>query len=859
MRKLFLILLGLFYAIGGAWAQSDEPWYVGKPIVDIEFEGVEFVPLGELEDLVAPYLGMPFQDELYWELEERLYATEYFESMIPEAIPANEERTELVIRFGVTERPIVNEVFVEGNSGVRRIDILDSIILRRDSVATRTQLRLDEEAIRNLYLEKGFADISVVGAISEPDASRRVDITFTITEGSQTRVSALIFEGISFASESTLRGQMTTKPQGLFNSGVFQEANLALDRQSIERYYHDRGYIDAQVVDVARSEVLNEQGRKELTLTFYIEEGEQYVFGGIEFDGNELYSDEELGELVSHGIGKTLNRTRLEADFLRIYDLYFNNGYLRNEFNQGERRDESQRSIIFTLAIVERERAHIENIVFEGNVKTKDHVLRREIPIETGDVFSKEKVVEGLQNLYNLQYFSSVQPIPTQGSEDGLVNLTYVVEEKRTTQIEFGGTYAGTQSGGFPIIGNIGWTDSNFRGEGQSINSRISVSPTDQSVSFGFRENWLAGRRWNGSIDLSFNHSTDSGEPQDILGPVFDYSDENRVPDPFDGQWVYADSGEVAAPADITDGNIEDGTIVTDYEYALENGTATSTILSGYTMEYEKYDIAMSLSTGYTFYTRLGRILANGGMRFSFQRVSYDDTQYRPYDETLYENLRVWKPVPRLWTSLGWDTRDFVYNPTTGFYLNQSFSYVGGIFPSTIDYLKSTTKAQGFATLFDVPIGESFDLKGIFAVGTSMNVIFPQFDGEFTPGSETLFTDGMQVARGWDPVTNNELIFDNWIELRMPIAEQYLWLDWFASATAPLANRVDFNDPDNGLASLESYLFSLGANLRFTIPGLPIGLYLAKRFEVVNGAVEWKDGNAWDTLDFGVTFTANPF
>ena len=132
-------------------------------------------------------------------------------------------------------------------------------------------------------------------------------------------------------------------------------------------------------------------------------------------------------------------------------------------------------------AIVERPRAHIENITVKGNTKTKDKVILREIPLEPGDVFSKAKFVEGIGNLYNLQYFTTVTPETPRGSTDGLMDLVLNVEEGKTADISFGLSFSGTAN--FPISAQIKWTEKNFMGTGQTLGLDSTFSPDPAEAS----------------------------------------------------------------------------------------------------------------------------------------------------------------------------------------------------------------------------------------------------------------------------------------------------------------------------------------------------------------------------------------
>jgi outer membrane protein insertion porin family len=262
------------------------------------------------------------------------------------------------------------------------------------------------------------------------------------------------------------------------------------------------------------------------------------------FRGNQVFSTERLNELVKQKPGGLINMTRVEQDFQRVADLYFENGYIFNTINREIIRDEEKKTLSFVVTIVERNRAHIENILIKGNKKTKDFVLYREIPLEVGDVFSKKKVVEGLQNLYNLQYFSSVTPETPPGSADGLMDLIINVEESSMAEIMFGLAFGGSSE--FPVSANFRWTDRNFLGRGQTLGIDLTASPIVQTLSFNFLEKWLFGKRWSGGADFTIQHSKSSGIPQDILYPIFNGSKpgEDAFPDPFTGEYVYSSNGK---------------------------------------------------------------------------------------------------------------------------------------------------------------------------------------------------------------------------------------------------------------------------------------------------------------------------
>lgn len=883
MKKIGFLLLFFSFFVAGMNAQEDPNWYVDKPIVDIRFNGLKNISESELDGIVAPYIGEEFSDELFIELQSSLYALDYFEMFTPNAIPGDENYNSIIIEFDVEERPVVERIELRGNQSLRDGEILDAVLLKPGDMVNKTKIQLDAEAIKELYIERGYPNAEVGGEVETDEKENSAVVFFNITEGKQTRIQEIQFSGNSFASDSTLKRLMETKTQSLFSKGVFQESKLAQDLRNIETYYWENGYIDAEVIDVKReikTEEEEEEERNFLVLIIYIDEGEQYIYGGMEIEGNSLFNDEELLSEVRLRPGEVLDKMKLEADFLRLADVYYNEGYIYNQITKDPVREEEENVVFYKVNVIERGRAHIENIIVDGNTKTKDFVITRELPFETGDVFSKEKIMEGLQNLYNTGLFSVVTPTTPMGSVEGLVDLVINIEEAKTIDFNFGVTFSGA-AGSFPVLGFFKWTDRNFLGMGNEISAGVELAGVSQKLTFSFNQNWLFGRRWNWGADLSVEHALERNITQDILSPVFSAQDPNAVPDPYEGYYVFSsdtdidDDGEIdyksgeQYPGIPDEQAIEEYNLVTDYKYALQKGIL---IDDAYLMDYHSVNFSIGLNTGYQWFTRVGRIGASTGARTSLEFLTYDDTLYRPYNPTTRVNLDNWLFTNKIWTNFSWDTRDYVMNPSSGFHLNQNFQYVGGFLFGVTNYIRSSTKAEFFIPLFNVQVTENWNWKLVLALHSDFAILLPQYrryetdDGTKAWGwgnelrdDDYLYIDSMQIARGWGWKSGGMSRWNNWIELRMPIFEEFLWWDFFFSGTAMWDENADMKG-----MTLDDFMFTFGGGFRLTIPGFPMGFYFAKRFRTNDGAVEWQTGNIGGTapgkgIDFVISFTYEIF
>jgi outer membrane protein insertion porin family len=824
MRKWILIVL--LCCASRAFAQDD--WYLGKPIADFQFLGLESVSEAELRPVVRPYIGQDFSLETFFEIQDKLYALDYFELIEANAEPGDAERSSVIVQFRVKEKPTVEDIVVEGNRRLRRGEILDRVLLKKGDMVSQAQATLDAQAIRDLYLEKGYSD-AMVSTELEPSEGNTVLVKFLINEGVQTAIRTISFSGNNFASESTLRRVMKTKQQSLFSSGVFQESKFEEDMKAIADYYGERGYVDARIETVDRSVERDEkEGKNYLNITIYLNEGEQWTYAGMDFDGNQIFTDETLREQVRQTPASILNRTKLEADTQRVADLYFENGYIFNLIDRSETRDEKKKEIAYTIHILERDRAHIENILIKGNDKTKDYVILRELPFEEGDIFNKKKVVQGLLNLYNLQYFTAVQPETPQGSAEGLMDLVINVEEGSTASINFGVTFAG---GDYPISGLLKWQENNFLGRGLTIGTNVEVSTLRQLISFNFEEPWLFGYRWLGGASFSFEHAIVPRVAQDILFPVYN-----------------GDEDELAAPDPYEDYD--------EWREAIDDGES---IPEQYTMDYELWKLAFGISTGYRYFTPLGWLGVRSGLSTSWERITYDDTLYRPFDPVIRDGHDRWKNVNKLGVTLYWDKRDYFLNPSKGWYAAQGATFALGFPLGTRQYIRTDSTLEGFLTLVDVPVTDSWNFKMVLAAHSGLSLILPQFgqDTAVAITNDLLYVDGWNIARGWDLERDKYALWDNRLELRMPISEQLLWWVFFFDAVAAYDTVADMKG-----MHIDDFLFSFGGGLRFSIPQFPIRLYLAKRFNTVGGVGQWQDGELFPgslKLDFVISIGGDTF
>ncbi len=784
--KLLSAILLLIVSFSAFAQEEDGEWYWEKPIAEITFDGLKTVKKSELNGVVSSFIDKPFNEETYNELLDRLYALDFFDDVEPYAMPAKKSG-EVLLTFHVVEKPVIASINFSGNKEIRNGELREKINSKSSDIYVESKILMDERLLRENYIQKGYMNATVTHKIEETPAG--IKVTFLIKEGAHVVITKISMQGNTIVSERTLKNKMTLKESGLFKDGAYQKSTLEADKQKILAYYGERGYIDAAFIDVVLSTEFNEaKNRDELSIDFIIQEGSQYVFNGVTFTGNEVFSDEKLQSYIKLKKGDVFNMTKFQEQMMALSNLYYENGYMSLESAMVPEKDTDRHELGYKIHLVEHTRSHIENVIIKGNSRTKEYVIRREIPVEPGDVFSSDSIMNGYRNIYNLQYFSSVMPEYQSGSEENLVDLVFNVEEQSTTSFQFGLTFQGNGLAAsnssvalpFSLYGKL--ENSNLFGEGRSISAGTNLSPTEQSIDLTYGQNWIGSLPISYSQSLSFRHSSSSVLRLDIS---------------------------------------PDGELETDYHY----------------LNYEGWSASLGTSFGKRWTPNYAILSVAAGLTNTLTNYQYDEGNFIPLDSgvALYANR--WGLTNSIWTSFSVDNRDINYDPTKGWFASERLSWYGFI-PNVESefFLKSDTKLEGYLKLCDFPVTEKFNLKIVLAAYTGFTNIF-QFSDFFSDSSKC-YVDGMFNGRGWTGIYNSakgKSMLSNILELRVPLVPGYIGLTGFFDAVAV---KPDLQAMCNSL-SMNDFYFSFGPGLKFLMPQFPLHLLFAWKFRVQDGVASF--------------------
>lgn len=404
----------------------------GKIIRDITFTGLENVSYKMLRNITNTYKGVVCTDYVLTVLQAKLYALEYFEIIEAYVIRARQQDPNgVIVHFEVIEHPFISEIVLTGNvffSKDSLLIFLGAAGLNKDSFQSYTSIEFAENAIHKAYEECGFSDIKIETSESL-NRNGTYTLTFNINEGYRSIVENIRFEGNTVFSEEELRRCLINQSRGVYNTGLVRDVDFNEDVTALGNYYKDRGYIDISWYNRPDITVTRTQGNTRfLTIVYRItNEGRQYIFGGFNISGNRALSNAELSALVQSKPSEVFNYSIYQNDINRIYDWYFNAGYIAVIIQNDEQKD--GRFFSYRLRITEGDLFYVENIIVMGNRRVSTETIRENIPLAPGDVCSRIKIVTGIQNLINMNYFINVIPEVVAGSRDDRVILVITVQE----------------------------------------------------------------------------------------------------------------------------------------------------------------------------------------------------------------------------------------------------------------------------------------------------------------------------------------------------------------------------------------------------------------------------------------------
>ena len=410
-----------------------------------------------------------------------------------------------VVVVSVVENPLINRVAFEGNTEVKSDTLSAEVQLKPRSLYTRARVQADVQRVLDVYRRQGYYATQVDAQIIELD-NNRIDLVFEIREGPETKVVGINFIGNQSFSDSELRGVVTTTESSILDflkpTSVYDPDRFNLDRELLRRYYLKNGYADMRVVSAVAD--VDREG-KGFFLTFTIDEGALYHFGGVDVEATlpSLNSGTLRSKLLTTP-GDTYNAEAVDKTVEALTVSVAEQGYAFGQVRPRIDRDPVTRTISVVYVVEQGPRVYIERINIVGNYRTEDYVIRREFRVAEGDAYNKVMVDQAKQRLMILGFFKDVKIGKEPGSAPDRVILTLNVEEQSTGELSFAIGYSSNEG----VIGEVSYTERNLMGTGQFLQVKVTGSFVSGSVDVSWTEPRFLDRNISFGVD-AFIRNTD--------------------------------------------------------------------------------------------------------------------------------------------------------------------------------------------------------------------------------------------------------------------------------------------------------------------------------------------------------------
>jgi len=416
----------------------------------------------------------------------------------------------VVLTFIVKERPTVRKIIVEGNSKIKLDDINEVLDLKLNGILDLGAVKSNVEKVKQAYVEKGFFLAEVTyGLKPVEDEPGKVDILIIISEAAETVVRKITFIGNQAFTDEELRKHMITRVGGYLSvitkraGGVFNKEAFGGDFQMLKQFYSDKGYLDAQVKD---PELSLSPDRRFVYVTIPVDEGPQYRIGRIRAKETlprgekALYDERTLAESIDPILreGDVASMGKIQTIIQDIERRYKDAGHAYVNVIPDARQDKENLKLYMTLEVGKGPLVYIERINISGNDKTSEKVIRREMMLREGDLYSETGKELSEFNVMRLGYFNAATLSTSQGSAEDRIVLNVEVTERLTGTFQVGAGFSTIEN--FVLQAQIQYD--NFLGRGTTVTLVAQVSSLRRLFNLAYVTRHFLDSRWNFSFNV---------------------------------------------------------------------------------------------------------------------------------------------------------------------------------------------------------------------------------------------------------------------------------------------------------------------------------------------------------------------
>lgn len=573
--------------------------FEGKNITEVavRYRGAKTVDEARIRNLISTKAGTQYRAE---RLDNDIKTL--FESGLIDDVRFLAEPVGNGVRViaDVLTRPAINGVGFVGNTIFKDQKLAKETKLKAGGAMSDSDILEARRNLEKYYQGYGYPDVLITHRTQDTGQAGLSDLIFVIDEGAKNEVRKIRFEGNTVFTTPELKKEMKTKEKGWFSwltkSGRFESYQLDEDLDAVLDYYRSRGYLRASSPGMRRDPV----GDGRVDLVIPISEGDKYTVDGVSFGRMTVFKPEELYPSMTLNGGDAYSSSKMRDDIKTIRSFYGSRGYA-DAVVSPDIKDAGPNRVTVKYLITEGTRFKVGRVNIQGNTKTKDKVIRREVPLKPGDWFNTVELETTKARLENLQYFSDVQATGNPGGS-GYRDVDILVEERNTGSIGVGIGFSSVDN----IVGFLTLEQSNFdimnpwnfTGGGQRFSMSLRAGSERSEFSVSLVEPWFLDQRLALGGELFYRQSSyfsDVYEQTNAGGAIYvrkPLTEKSSLKVEYRLEQIGIDVNAGASPAfQAEDGDFLRSAVAVNYLYDSRD----STIMP---RRGERFDVAMTMAGG---------------------------------------------------------------------------------------------------------------------------------------------------------------------------------------------------------------------------------------------------------------------
>ena len=650
-------------------------------VTSILIQGNKFVENEAIRSKISTKKGKKFRLQKIRQDVQQIFKTGWFYEV---EVRKRQKKNKITLIYYVREKPVVEKITYKGNKNLSKKDIQEVFTFSTHEFLSHKKLK---SAIKNLqkeYEKKGYYLAEISYKIKVKD--QKAQVTVHIKENTRIKVKRIHFIGNNSISSKEIQSFMGTKTAGLLSflssSGSYDPARFQQDLNNIRFIYMDRGYWK---VFVQPPEIFVSPDKRDLSINISIQEGEQYKAGSIDFAGDLIFDREYLQKDMETEEGEVFSYGKFQRDIKRLETKYGDKGYafvniIPKFFNKPG--DDGNTIHVF-FEIQRGKKTSLREIHIKGNHYTRDKVIRRELRIFEGDLYSETGKNLSVSNIQRLGFFDEVKIIrKTIKKKDDLLDMEVIIKERENTgTLEVGAGYDGIY--GFVFTGKV--HKLNLFGFGYKAGLDFSINKSRQYVNINFSDPYFLDSRWYFGWDFYLDRRENVGWYDQVDSRTLRSDALFKACEDYDKQKAEHQK-KLNDPKGFKDAKARQ---VSSENLKQSQQACWDSFPSMSYRGFSEQKISGGLTFGYSL-TDHFRVLFYHRLEYMTLENAVDETLYPTESASGFRN-----PIEAI---LEYDKRNDQFFPTQGMYSRTSLAYDGLL--GKFDYWTLSANARFYHTLF---------------------------------------------------------------------------------------------------------------------------------------------------------------